>query len=180
MTTRLKEKYLKEAVPAMMQKFGYKNVNQVPRLHKIVINMGLGDCKDNPKGLETAMSELAVISGQKPMVTKARKSVANFKVRQGMSIGAKVTLRGERMEQFMDKLVNIVLPRVRDFRGASDKAFDGRGNYALGVREQLIFPEVDYDKVDKIRGMEMIFVTSANTDEECKELLQLLGMPYAQ
>ncbi|MCL1854800.1 MAG: 50S ribosomal protein L5 [Clostridia bacterium] len=180
MTTRLKEKYQNEAVPALMQKFGYKNVNQVPKLHKIVINMGLGDCKDNPKGLETATSELAVISGQKPLVTKARKSVANFKVRQGMSIGAKVTLRGERMEQFMDKLVNIVLPRVRDFRGVSDKAFDGRGNYALGVREQLIFPEVDYDKVDKIRGMEMIFVTSANTDEECKELLQLLGMPYAQ
>jgi len=180
MATRLKDKYQKEAVPALMQKFGYKNVNQVPRLHKIVINMGLGDCKDNPKGLETAMGELAVISGQKPVVTKARKSVANFKVRQGMSIGSKVTLRGERMEQFMDKLVNVVLPRVRDFRGVSDKAFDGRGNYALGVREQLIFPEVDYDKVDKIRGMEMIFVTSANTDEECKELLQLLGMPYAQ
>lgn len=180
MATRLKEKYLKEAVPALMQKFGYKNVNQVPRLHKIVINMGLGDCKDNPKGLEVAVAELATISGQKPMVTKARKSVANFKLRQGMTVGAKVTLRGVRMEQFMDKLVNIALPRVRDFRGVSDKAFDGRGNYALGIREQLLFPEIEYDKVEKIRGMEMIFVTSANTDEECKELLQLLGMPYAQ
>ncbi|MEA5015155.1 MAG: 50S ribosomal protein L5 [Candidatus Limiplasma sp.] len=180
MATRLKEKYLKEAVPALMQKFGYKNINQVPRLHKIVINMGLGDCKDNPKGLEVAVAELATIAGQKPLVPKARKSVANFKVRQGMTIGAKVTLRGERMEQFMDKLVNIALPRVRDFRGVSDKAFDGRGNYALGIREQLLFPEIEYDKVEKIRGMEMIFVTSANTDEECKELLQLLGMPYAQ
>ncbi len=180
MATRIKEKYQKEVVPALMQKFGYKNVNQVPRLNKIVINMGLGDCKDNPKGLEVAVAELATIGGQKPLVTKARKSVANFKVRQGMNIGAKVTLRGTRMEEFMDKLVNIALPRVRDFRGVSDKAFDGRGNYALGIREQLIFPEIEYDKVDKIRGMEMIFVTSANTDEECKELLQLLGMPYAQ
>ena len=180
MATRLKEKYLKEAVPALMQKFGYKNINQVPKLHKIVINMGLGDCKDNPKGLEVAVSELATISGQKPLITKARKSVANFKLREGMSIGAKVTLRGVRMEEFMDKLVSVTLPRVRDFRGVSTKAFDGRGNYALGVREQLIFPEIEYDKVDKIRGMEMIFVTSANTDEECKELLRLLGMPYAQ
>jgi large subunit ribosomal protein L5 len=180
MATRLKDKYLNEAVPALMQKFGYKNINQVPRLHKIVINMGLGDCKDNPKGLEVAVGELATIAGQKPLVTKARKSVANFKVRQGMNIGAKVTLRGARMEQFMDKLVNVALPRVRDFRGVSDKAFDGRGNYALGIREQLIFPEIEYDKVEKIRGMEMIFVTSANTDEECKELLLLLGMPYVQ
>jgi large subunit ribosomal protein L5 len=180
MATRLKEKYLKEAVPALMQKFGYKNPMQVPKLHKIVINMGLGDCKDNPKALEIAVSELATISGQKPLVTKARKSVANFKLREGLSVGAKVTLRGDRMEQFMDKLVNIALPRVRDFRGVSDKAFDGRGNYALGIREQLLFPEIEYDKVDKIRGMEMIFVTSANTDEECKELLRLLGMPYAQ
>ena len=180
MATRLKEKYLKEAVPALMQKFGYKNINQVPRLHKIVINMGLGDCKDNPKGLEVAVAELAIIAGQKPLVTKARKSVANFKVRQGMTIGAKVTLRGERMEQFMDKLVNIALPRVRDFRGVSAKSFDGRGNYALGIREQLLFPEIEYDKVEKIRGMEMIFVTTAQTDEECKELLRLLGMPFAQ
>jgi large subunit ribosomal protein L5 len=180
MATRLKEKYLKEAVPALMQKFGYKNPMQVPKLHKIVINMGLGDCKDNPKALEIAVAELATISGQKPLVTKARKSVANFKLREGMSVGAKVTLRGDRMEQFMDKLVNIALPRVRDFRGVSDKAFDGRGNYALGIREQLLFPEIDYDKVDKIRGMEMIFVTSAKSDEEARELLRLLGMPFAQ
>ena len=180
MATRIKEKYLNEAVPALMQKFGYKNINQVPKLHKIVINMGLGDCKDNPKGLEIAVGELAIIAGQKPMVTKARKSVANFKLREGMSVGAKVTLRGIRMEEFMDKLVNIALPRVRDFRGVSNKAFDGRGNYALGIREQLLFPEIEYDKVVKIRGMEMIFVTSAKTDEECKELLRLLGMPYAQ
>ena len=180
MATRLKDKYLNEAVPALMQKFGYKNAMQVPKLHKIVINMGLGDCKDNPKGLEIAVSELATISGQKPLVTKARKSVANFKLREGMSVGAKVTLRGVRMEEFMDKLVNIALPRVRDFRGVSLKAFDGRGNYALGIREQLLFPEIEYDKVDKIRGMEMIFVTSAKSDEECKELLRLLGMPYAQ
>ena len=180
MATRIQEKYLNEAVPALMQKFGYKNVMEVPRLHKIVINMGLGDCKDNPKGLENAVGELAIISGQKPMVTKARKSIANFKLRQGMNVGAKVTLRGQRMQEFMDKLVNIALPRVRDFRGVSDKAFDGRGNYSLGIREQLLFPEIEYDKVEKIRGMEMVFVTSAKTDEECKELLRLLGMPYAQ
>ena len=180
MATRIKEKYLNEAVPALQQKFGYKNVMQIPKLSKIVINMGLGDCKDNPKGLEVAVKELATIAGQKPMVTKARKSIANFKLREGMSVGAKVTLRGERMEEFMDKLVNIALPRVRDFRGVSDKAFDGRGNYALGIREQLLFPEIEYDKVEKIRGMEMIFVTTAQTDEECKELLRLLGMPFAQ
>ena len=180
MATRIKEKYLNEAVPALQQKFGYKNPMQIPKLAKIVINMGLGDCKDNPKGLEVAVKELATISGQKPMVTKARKSIANFKLREGMNVGAKVTLRGDRMEEFMDKLVNIALPRVRDFRGVSDKAFDGRGNYALGVREQLIFPEIEYDKVEKIRGMEMIFVTTAQTDEECKELLRLLGMPFAQ
>ena len=180
MATRMQDKYQKEAVPALMQKFGYKNPMQVPKLHKIVINMGLGDCKDNPKALEIAVSELATISGQKPLVTKARKSIANFKLREGMPVGAKVTLRGKRMEEFADKLLNIALPRVRDFRGVSDKAFDGRGNYALAIREQLLFPEIEYDKVDKIRGMEMIFVTSANTDEECKELLRLLGMPYAQ
>ena len=180
MATRIKEKYLSEAVPALTQKFGYKNIMQVPRLHKVVINMGLGDCKDNPKSLEQAVAELALISGQKPLVTKARKSIANFKVREGMSVGAKVTLRGVRMEQFMDKLMNIALPRVRDFRGVSDKAFDGRGNYALGLRDQLIFPEIEYDKVEKVRGMEVIFVTSAKTDEECKELLRLLGMPFAQ
>jgi len=163
-----------------MQKFGYKNVNQVPKLEKVVINMGLGDCKDNPKALESAVSELATISGQKPTVTKARKSIANFKVRTGMNVGAKVTLRGERMYFFADKLISIALPRVRDFRGVSQKAFDGRGNYSLGVREQLIFPEIEYDKVEKIRGMEMIFVTTAKSDEEAKELLRLLGMPFAQ
>ncbi len=180
MATRIKEKYLSEAVPALKQKFGYTNVMQTPRLHKVVINMGLGDCKDNPKSMELAIAELALISGQKPMITKARKSIANFKVREGMNVGAKVTLRGARMDQFVDKLVNITLPRVRDFRGVSDKAFDGRGNYALGLREQLIFPEVEYDKVEKVRGMEIIFVTTAKTDEECKELLRLLGMPFVQ
>ena len=180
MATRIKEKYLAEAVPALQQKFGYKNVMEIPRLEKVIINMGLGDCKDNAKALESAVAELTQIAGQKPLVTKAKKSVANFKLRQGMNVGAKVTLRGARMEEFMDKLVNIALPRVRDFRGVSTKAFDGRGNYALGVKEQLIFPEIEYDKVEKIRGMEMIFVTTAKTDEEAKELLRLLGMPFAQ
>ncbi len=178
MATRLKEKYLAEAVPALQQKFGYKNVMQIPRLEKVIINMGLGDCKDNAKALEVAVGELGTIAGQKPLVTKAKKSVANFKLRQGMNVGAKVTLRGARMEEFIDKLVNIALPRVRDFRGVSGKAFDGRGNYALGIKEQLIFPEIEYDKVEKIRGMEMIFVTTAQTDEEAKELLRLLGMPF--
>ena len=176
--TRLQDKYRAEVVPALQQKFQYKNVMESPRLEKIVINMGLGDCKDNAKGLELAVSELATISGQKPMVTKAKKSIANFKLRAGMNVGAKVTLRGDRMYEFADKLVSIVLPRVRDFRGVSAKAFDGRGNYALGVREQLIFPEIDYDKVEKIRGMEMVFVTTAKTDEEAKELLSQLGMPF--
>ena len=180
MATRIKEKYLAEAVPALQQKFGYKNVMEIPRLEKVIINMGLGDCKDNAKALEVAVSELSQIAGQKPLVTKAKKSVANFKLRQGMNVGAKVTLRGARMEEFIDKLVNIALPRVRDFRGVSGKAFDGRGNYALGIKEQLIFPEIEYDKVEKIRGMEMIFVTTAKTDEEAKELLRLLGMPFAQ
>lgn len=180
MATRLKERYFAEAVPALQQKFGYKNPMQVPRLAKIIINIGLGDCKDNAKALENAVSELTDIAGQKPLVTKAKKSVANFKVREGMNVGAKVTLRGARMEEFFDKLVSIALPRVRDFRGVSNKAFDGRGNYALGVKEQLIFPEINYDKVEKIRGMEMIFVTTAHTDEEAKELLSLLGMPFAQ
>ena len=178
MATRIKEKYLTEAVPALQQKFGYKNVMMIPRLEKIGINMGLGDCKDNAKALETAVAELTEIAGQKPQVTQAKKSIANFKVREGMNVGAKVTLRGARMEEFMDKLVNIALPRVRDFRGVSTKAFDGRGNYALGIREQLLFPEIEYDKVEKIRGMEMIFVTTAQTDEEAKELLRLLGMPF--
>ena len=178
MATRLKEKYLAEAVPALQQKFGYKNVMEIPRLEKIIINIGLGDCKDNAKAFETAIAELAQISGQKPLVTKAKKSIANFKVREGMNVGAKVTLRGDRMYEFADKLVSIVLPRVRDFRGVSTKAFDGHGNDSLGVREQLIFPEIEYDKVEKIRGMEMIFVTTAKTDEEAKELLRLLGMPF--
>lgn len=180
MATRLKEKYLAEAVPALQQKFGYKNPMETPRLEKVIINMGLGDTKDNAKALEVAVDELSQIAGQKPLITKAKKSIANFKLREGMNVGAKVTLRGIRMEEFVDKLISIALPRVRDFRGVSAKAFDGRGNYALGVREQLIFPEINYDKVDKIRGMEMIFVTTAKTDEEAKELLSLLGMPFAQ
>ena len=177
---RLKDKYRAEVAPALKQHFQYQNVMEIPRLEKIVINMGLGDCKDNAKALEVAVSELATISGQKPLVTKAKKSIANFKLRAGMNVGAKVTLRGDRMYEFADKLVSIVLPRVRDFRGVSTKAFDGRGNYSLGVREQLIFPEIEYDKVEKIRGMEMIFVTTAKTDEEARELLRLLGMPFQQ
>ena len=180
MENRLKDKYVSEVIPALQQKFNYKNVMQIPKVEKIVINMGLGDCKDNPKGLEAAVGDLTTISGQKPVITKANKSIANFKVREGMNIGAKVTLRGERMYQFMDKLMNVALPRVRDFHGVSAKAFDGRGNYALGIREQLLFPEIEYDKVDKIRGMEMIFVTTAHTDEEARELLRLMGMPFEQ
>ena len=180
MATRMKEKYLAEAVPALQQKFGYKNVMEIPKLEKIVINMGLGDLKDNTKAFEMAVNELTAIAGQKPLVTKAKKSIANFKLREGMNVGAKVTLRGERMEQFMDKLINVALPRVRDFRGVSATSFDGRGNYALGIREQLLFPEIEYDKVENIRGMEMIFVTTAKTDEECKELLRLMGMPFTQ
>lgn len=180
MEARLYDKYVTEVVPALQQKFGYKNVNQIPKIDKIVINMGLGDCKDNPKSLEVAVKELEAIAGQKAITTKAKKSIANFKLREGMNIGAKVTLRGERMYEFMDKLMNIALPRVRDFHGVSDKAFDGRGNYALGIREQLLFPEIDYDKVEKVRGMEMIFVTTAQSDEECKELLRLMGMPFTK
>ena len=180
MEARLYDKYVTEVVPALQQKFGYKNVNQIPKIDKIVINMGLGDCKDNPKALEAAVKELEAIAGQTAITTKAKKSIANFKLREGMNIGAKVTLRGERMYEFMDKLMNIALPRVRDFHGVSDKAFDGRGNYALGIREQLLFPEIDYDKVEKVRGMEMIFVTTAHSDEECKELLRLMGMPFTK
>ena len=180
MEARLYDKYVTEVVPALQQKFGYKNVNQIPKIDKIVINMGLGDCKDNPKALEVAVKELEAIAGQKAITTKAKKSIANFKLREGMNIGAKVTLRGERMYEFMDKLMNIALPRVRDFHGVSDKAFDGRGNYALGIREQLLFPEIDYDKVEKVRGMEMIFVTTAHSDEECQELLRLMGMPFTK
>ena len=180
MEARLYDKYVTEVVPALQQKFGYKNVNQIPKIDKIVINMGLGDCKDNPKALEVAVKELEAIAGQKAITTKAKKSIANFKLREGMNIGAKVTLRGERMYEFMDKLMNIALPRVRDFHGVSDKAFDGRGNYALGIREQLLFPEIEYDKVEKVRGMEMIFVTTAHSDEDCKELLRLMGMPFTK
>lgn len=179
-TPRLKEKYLNEVAPALKEKFHYENAMQIPKLDKIIINMGLGSEKDNPKGIEAAIEELGKIAGQKAVVTKAKKSVANFKVREGMNIGAKVTLRGARMYYFADKLMNIVLPRVRDFRGVPDKSFDGRGNYAMGVKEQLIFPEINYDDVDKIRGMNIVFVTSAKTDEEAKELLTMLGMPYVQ
>jgi len=162
-----------------MDKFKYKSIMEVPKLEKIVINMGVGDAKDNPKYLESAVEELAAITGQRPVITKAKKSVAAFKVRQGMKIGAKVTLRGDRMYEFYDRLVNIALPRVRDFRGVSEKSFDGRGNYALGIKEQLIFPEINYDKVEKVRGMDIIIVTTARTDEEARELLRLLGMPFS-
>lgn len=177
---RLKGRYTSEVVPQLKEQFGYKNPNEVPKLDKIVLNMGLGAEKDNAKGLEVAVNELGLIAGQRPVVTKAKKSVANFKVREGMNIGAKVTLRGDRMYYFADKLMNIVLPRVRDFRGISDASFDGRGNYAMGVKEQLIFPEINYDDVDKTRGMDIVFVTTAKTDEEAKALLILLGMPFAQ
>nr|MBO2493731.1 50S ribosomal protein L5 [Clostridia bacterium] len=180
MEPRLKELYKKTVVPAMMEKFGYKNVMEVPRIEKVVINMGVGDAKENPKFLESAMEELAAITGQRPVATVAKKSVAAFKVRAGMKIGAKVTLRRNRMYEFLDRLFNIALPRVRDFRGVSPKSFDGRGNYALGIKEQLIFPEINYDKVEKIRGMDVIIVTTAKTDEEAKELLELLGMPFAK
>ena len=177
---RLRVKYNEEIIGQLEEKFGYTNKMQVPKLEKIVLNMGLGSEKDNPKGIDAALDELALIAGQRPIVTKAKKSVANFKVREGMNVGAKVTLRGDRMYYFADKLMNIVLPRVRDFRGVSDTSFDGRGNYALGVKEQLIFPEINYDDVDKTRGMDIVFVTTANTDEEAKELLRLLGMPFVQ
>jgi len=177
--SRLKEKYINEVVPALQAKFKYKSPMQVPKLEKVVLNMGVGDVKENPKAIDAAVNDLALITGQKPVVTKAKKSVAAFKVRQGMSIGCKVTLRGRRMEEFVDKLFNIALPRVRDFRGVSPNSFDGRGNYSLGIREQLIFPEIDYDKVEKVRGMDIIFVTTANTDEEARELLKLLGMPFS-
>jgi large subunit ribosomal protein L5 len=178
MPSRLREKYKNEVIPALVEKFKYDNIMEVPKLEKIVLNMGIGDARENPKSLESAVEEMTVITGQKPIVTKARKSVSNFKIREGMPVGCKVTLRGERMYDFLDKLMNIALPRVRDFRGVSPTSFDGRGNYSMGVKEQLIFPEVDYDKVDKIRGMDIIIVTTAKTDEEAKELLTLLGMPF--
>jgi large subunit ribosomal protein L5 len=175
---RLKDKYNSDVVPAMMQKFGYKNIMQVPKLEKVVVNMGLGEAIQNSKIIDSAVNDIMIITGQKPVVTRAKKSIAAFKLRAGMSIGAKVTLRGERMYEFVDKLFNIALPRVRDFRGISPKSFDGRGNYSMGVREQLIFPEIEYDKIDKVRGMDIIFVTTAKTDEEARELLKLMGMPF--
>ncbi|MCH6269504.1 MULTISPECIES: 50S ribosomal protein L5 [Neobacillus] len=175
---RLKEKYLKEITPALMSKFNYKSIMQVPKIEKIVINMGVGDAVQNAKALDNAVEELAMITGQKPLVTRAKKSIAGFRLREGMPIGAKVTLRGERMYQFLDKLVSVSLPRVRDFRGVSKKAFDGRGNYTLGIKEQLIFPEIDYDKVSKVRGMDIVIVTTANSDEESRELLTQVGMPF--
>lgn len=175
---RLQEKYKTDIVKAMMDKFNYDSVMQVPKIEKIVINMGVGDAVSNSKALDMAVEELTILSGQKPLVTKAKKSIAGFKLREGMPIGAKVTLRGERMYDFLDKLVTVSLPRVRDFRGVSKKAFDGRGNYTLGVKEQIIFPEIDYDKVSKVRGMDIVVVTTANTDEEARELLTLLGMPF--
>jgi len=178
--SRLQVTYANEIAPAMQKKFGYKNVMEIPKLAKIVINMGVGEAKENAKVLETAIKDLETITGQKAVVTKAKKSVANFKIREGMPIGCKVTLRGERMYEFADRLINLALPRVRDFRGVNPNAFDGRGNYALGIKEQLIFPEIEYDKVDKVRGMDIIFVTTANTDEEARELLTQFGMPFAK
>lgn len=175
---RLKEKFLKEVSPALMSKFEYKSVMQVPQVNKIVINMGVGDAVQNTKALDAAVEELTIITGQKPVVTKAKKSIAGFRLREGMPIGCKVTLRGERMYDFLDKLIAISLPRVRDFRGVSKKAFDGRGNYTLGIKEQLIFPEIDYDKVSKVRGMDIVIVTTANSDEEARELLTQFGMPF--
>ena len=177
---RLQEKYNNEIVPAMIEKFGYKNIMQVPKLNKIVINMGVGEAKDNSKVLDSAVKDLEIIAGQKAVVTKAKKSIANFKIREGLPIGCKVTLRGEKMYDFADRLINLALPRVRDFRGVSANSFDGRGNYALGIKGQLIFPEIEYDKVDKVRGMDVIFVTTANTDEEARELIRLFGMPYVK
>ena len=176
--SRVKEKYEKEVVPYLMKKFGYKSVMQCPRLVKIVINTGLGDIKDNTKSIQMTENEIKMISGQQPILTKAKKSVANFKVREGQTVGIKVTLRGDRMYSFYDKFVSIALPRLRDFRGVSDKAFDGRGNYSVGLKEQLIFPEITYDQVEKIRGMDVAIVTTANTDEEARELLRALGMPF--
>ena len=177
---RLYDKYVSEIAPALMQKFGYKSTMQIPKLDKIVINIGIGEAKDNAKVLESAAQDLEIITGQKPLITKVKQSVANFKIREGMNIGCKVTLRREHMYEFLDKLFNIALPRVRDFRGINPDSFDGRGNYALGLKEQLIFPEIEYDKIDKIRGMDIVMVTTAKTDEEARELLTLLGAPYAK
>lgn len=177
---RLKEFYNKEVAPALMKKFSYKSVMQIPKLDKIVVNVGAGEAKENSKVIDAIVNDLSIITGQKPLVTRARKSVANFKIREGMAIGAKVTLRGERMYEFLDRLFNVALPRVRDFRGINADSFDGRGNYNMGIKEQLIFPEIDYDKIDKVRGMDICFVTTANTDEEARELLTLMGAPFAK
>ena len=177
---RLKEQYQNEIVDAMIKKFGYKNIMEVPKLDKVVINMGVGEAKDNAKLLESAIADMEKIAGQKAVVTRAKNSVANFKIREGMPIGCKVTLRGEKMYEFVDRLINLALPRVRDFRGVNPNAFDGRGNYALGIKEQLIFPEIEYDKIDKVRGMDVIFVTTAKTDEEARELLTQFNMPFAK
>ncbi|MDY3739130.1 MAG: 50S ribosomal protein L5 [Selenomonadaceae bacterium] len=176
---RLQEKYVNEVVPALTEKFGYKNVMQLPKIEKIIINMSVGESVGNPKALDSAVADLTLITGQKPILTRAKKSLAAWKLRQGMPIGAKVTLRGTRMYQFLDKFMNVALPRVRDFRGISSKSFDGRGNYATGLKEQLIFPEIEYDKIDKLRGMNIVVVTTAKTDEEARELLKLLGMPFS-
>ena len=178
--SRLKETYQNEIVDAMMKKFGYKNIMEVPKLDKVVINMGVGEAKENAKVLESAIADMEKIAGQKAVVTRAKNSVANFKIREGMPIGCKVTLRGEKMYEFVDRLINLSLPRVRDFRGVNPNAFDGRGNYALGIKEQLIFPEIEYDKIDKVRGMDVIFVTTAKTDEEARELLTQFNMPFAK
>ena len=180
MSSRLKVMYQNEIVPALTKKFGYKNVMQVPKLDKIVVNMGVGEAKENAKLLESAMKDMEIITGQKPIMTTAKKSIANFKIREGMKIGCKVTLRGDRMYEFLDRLVNLSLPRVRDFRGVNPNSFDGRGNYALGIREQLIFPEIEYDKIDKTRGMDIIIVTTAKTDEEARELLTQFNMPFSK
>lgn len=177
---RLKETYVKEVAPALMKKFEYKSVMQIPKLDKIVINVGCGEARDNPKVVDAIVSDITQITGQKPVLCKAKKSVANFKLREGMTIGVKVTLRGERMYEFLDRFFNLALPRVRDFRGINPNSFDGRGNYSLGVKEQLIFPEIDYDKIDKVRGMDICFVTTAKTDEEARELLSLMGAPFAR
>ncbi|MBO4948019.1 MAG: 50S ribosomal protein L5 [Agathobacter sp.] len=179
MASRLKEKYLNEVVPGLQEQFKYTNVMAIPKLDKVVINIGLGEVTQNPKALDAAINDLTLITGQKPVVTKAKKSIAGFKLREGMPVGVKVTLRGDRMYEFVDRLVSVALPRVRDFRGVSPKSFDGRGNYSLGLKEQLIFPEIEYDKIDKIRGMEIVFATTAKTDEEGRALLKLLGMPFA-
>lgn len=178
--SRLKEQYQNEIVDAMIKKFGYKNIMEVPKLDKIVVNMGVGEAKENAKLLEAAIKDMEAITGQKAVTTKAKNSIANFKIREGMAIGCKTTLRGEKMYEFMDRLINLALPRVRDFRGVNPNAFDGRGNYALGIKEQLIFPEIEYDKVDKVRGMDIIFVTTAKTDEEARELLTQFNMPFAK